>query len=258
MQAAIQPTSLHIEPIPAFADNYIWLLHNTRDAIVIDPGDAAPVIEALEAQSLTLRGILITHHHPDHINGVHTLLQQYAAPVYAPQYEQFNFPHTPLTEGSSVSIPSLNLNFAVMWLPGHTLGHIAYLSGDTLFCGDVLFGAGCGRLLGGTAEQMFNSLNRLKKLNPNTKIYCTHEYTTSNIDFALTLEPDNQALQARKQHTKDLRCANKATLPSTIELELKTNPFLRCHQDAIIHHSHAEKTDELSVFSKIRTLRNHY
>lgn len=250
--------AIQIEPIPAFEDNYIWLLHNTRDAIVIDPGDAAPVLASLKSKGLNLAAILITHHHADHMGGVADLLHQYTVPVYAPEYEQFPFDHTPITEGDNVIIPELNLTFNVMWLPGHTLDHIAFVNEAYLFCGDVLFGAGCGRLFEGTPEQMFHSLNRLKVLPPQTQVYCTHEYTAKNIDFALTLEPENPALLDRKQTVSQLRKAHQASLPSTIALELDTNPFLRCDQTSIKRHANMIETDELSVFTKIRALRNHY
>jgi len=254
----MQPNKLHIYPIPAFEDNYIWLLHNTRDAIVIDPGDALPVLQHLKANALHLSAILITHYHADHINGVAQLLQQFSAPIYAPQYEQYPFDHIAVADGDQVTLNELELTFNVMWLPGHTLGHIAYINELHLFCGDVLFSAGCGRLFEGTPRQMLDSLNRLKKLRPDTLVYCTHEYTAKNIDFALTLEPDNLDLHKRKIEVARLRRHNKASLPTSIGLELKTNPFLRCNQHTIIKNAKVEKDDELSVFSKIRTLRNHY
>lgn len=250
--------TIHIEPIPAFEDNYIWLLHNKRDAVVIDPGDASAVIKALEKRALNLQAILITHHHSDHIDGVEQLLTQYPAKVYAPQYEQYSFDHTPLSDGDEVMLSHLALTFNVMWLPGHTLGHIAYVNEEYLFCGDVLFGAGCGRLFEGSNTQMLNSLNRLKTLNGSTKVYCTHEYTAKNIGFALTLDPDNQDLIARGIDVSHLGQNDTPTIPSTIALEIKTNPFLRCDQESIMVNSGAENEDELSVFSKIRTLRNHY
>jgi len=254
----MQTERLYIEPIPAFEDNYIWLLHNTRDAVVIDPGDADPVINALTAKSLNLQTILITHHHADHINGVEQLLAQYPAQVYAPQYEQYSFDHIALTHGQSVNLNELALSFNVLWLPGHTLGHIAYVNEHYLFCGDVLFGAGCGRLFEGTPEQMLASLKQLKKLDPSIKVYCTHEYTAKNIAFARTLDPNNHDLVDRAADVASLRQRNRASLPSTIELEIKTNPFLRCNQQAIITHSGAKNKDELSVFTSIRALRNHY
>ena len=249
---------LHIQPIPAFDDNYIWLLHNGHDAVVVDPGDAAPVLLTLKKLELRLSTILITHHHFDHIDGVVALIEQFEPTVYAPQYEHFNFEHNTLKEGDALHLPELNLHFNVMWLPGHTLGHIAYVNEEMMFCGDVLFGAGCGRLFEGTPAQMFRSLNRLKQLNAVTKIYCTHEYTAKNISFALTLEPENEALIERARAVSALRANHLPTLPSTLALELETNPYLRCHQSAIFKNSHAKSTAPLAVFTAIRTLRNHY
>jgi hydroxyacylglutathione hydrolase len=249
---------LNIIPIPAFADNYIWLLHNSRHAVVVDPGDSQPVIAMLQKLNLTLAAILITHHHSDHVGGVTDLLAHQLVPVYAPKYETFNFKHTKLEEGDEVTLPEIGQTFHVMWLPGHTLGHIAYVNNETLLCGDVLFGAGCGRLFEGTPSQLLSSLNRLKSLNGSTKVFCAHEYTAKNIAFALTLEPDNADLLQRKINVQVLRAQQLPSLPSTIGLELKTNPFLRCEQAAIIKNSHAENRDELSVFTATRTLRNHY
>lgn len=249
---------LNIIPIPAFEDNYIWLLHQDGYAVVIDPGDAAPVIATLQKLNLTLAAILITHYHSDHIDGVADLLRFQSAPVYAPQYENFNFEHTRLAEGDEIHLPEIAQNFRVMWLPGHTLGHIAYINDDYLFCGDTLFGAGCGRLFEGTPAQMLMSLERLKKLNISTQVFCTHEYTAKNIAFALTLEPDNTDLQNRASAVNRLMQLKLPSLPSTIALELATNPFMRCNETSIIKNSHAVKSDALSVFTTIRTLRNHY
>jgi hydroxyacylglutathione hydrolase len=249
---------LNIIPIHAFDDNYIWLLHNTRHAVVVDPGDAAPVIAILEALNLTLTAILITHHHSDHVDGVSSLLAYRAVPVYAPQYENFNFEHIKLAEGDEITLSEIEQSFHIVWLPGHTLGHIAYINDETLFCGDVLFGAGCGRLFEGTPSQLFTSLNRLKILKGSTKVFCTHEYTAKNIAFALTLEPDNTDLLQRKIDVETQRAQQLPSLPSTIDLERKTNPYLRCNQTTIIQNSQAEKHDELSVFTAIRALRNHY
>lgn len=249
---------LNIIPIPAFDDNYIWLLHLNGYAVVVDPGDAKPVIATLQHLNLTLTAILITHYHSDHIDGVEDLLRFQAAPVYAPQYEKFDFEHIKLADGDEFHLPEIALSLRVMWLPGHTLGHIAYVNDDYLFCGDTLFGAGCGRLFEGTHAQMLQSLQRLKKLDSTTKVFCTHEYTAKNIAFALTLEPNNADLQARARRVKQLRQQQLSSLPSDIRLELATNPFLRCNQTNIIQNSHALNSDELSVFTAIRTLRNHY
>ncbi len=254
---------LNIIPIPAFDDNYIWLLHNGQNAVVVDPGDAAPVIKTLNALNLNLSAILITHHHSDHIDGVASLLAHQAlilqpVPVYAPQYENFNFEHIKLAENDEIHLPEIAQSFRIMWLPGHTLGQIAYVNDDYLLCGDTLFGAGCGRLFEGTPAQMLHSLNRLKLLKPSTKVFCAHEYTAKNIEFALSLEPDNADLMARKQQIQALRAQHLPSLPSTIDLELKTNPFFRCNQATIFNNSQAESSDELAVFTAIRSLRNHY
>ena len=259
---------LHIHAIPAFKDNYIWLLQKGRHVVVVDPGDAEPVTAYCEKKNLIISAILITHHHADHIGGVNQLLAakqlqgiqafDKQVPVYAPRYEQFHFKHTPLSDGDSIYLTEIDTQFNIMWLPGHTLGHIAYVNDDYLFCGDVLFGAGCGRLFEGTPAQMLVSLNRLKQLNTATKVFCTHEYTAKNIDFALTLEPENTQLLARKLATQHNRQQQIPSLPSNIALELQTNPFLRCNEASIIQHSNAENSAELSVFTAIRNLRNHY
>ena len=254
----IIPIPTTIIPVPAFADNYIWLLHNGQNAVVVDPGDAAPVIKILQELNLELTTILITHHHSDHIDGVPSLLAYRAVPVYAPQYENFNFKHIKVAENDEINLPEIAQSFRIMWLPGHTLGQIAYVNDDYLLCGDTLFGAGCGRLFEGTPAQMLQSLQRLKMLNPSTNIYCAHEYTAKNIEFALSLEPDNKDLIVRKQQTQAMRAKHLPSLPSTIDLELKTNPFFRCNQAIIIQNSQAESSDELSVFTAVRSLRNHY
>ncbi|MBA3696326.1 MAG: hydroxyacylglutathione hydrolase [Methylotenera sp.] len=250
---------LQIIPIPAFKDNYIWLLHNGTKAVIVDPGDAAPVIATLNQLSLSLSAILVTHHHHDHIGGVSTLLKHYSnAAIYAPRYENYNFKHHPVSEPNTVSLPEFGLDFSVIDLPGHTLGHIAYYSPDILFCGDTLFGAGCGRLFEGTPEQMFNSLKKLADLPPTTKVYCTHEYTLHNINFALFLEPNNTDLLQRKYDTEKLRHASEPSLPSTLILELATNPFLRCTNPEILLSLQLGNIPPLEVFKTIREMRNHY
>ena len=249
---------LHIVPIPAFDDNYIWLLHNKTHAVVVDPGDAQPVIHFLQNYNLILSAILITHHHADHIGGVTDLLNFCDVHVYAPQYESYAFKHTAVAENSVIELSEIAENFRVIWLPGHTLGHIAYYNDQYLFCGDTLFSGGCGRLFEGTPAQMLGSLNRLKQLNSATKVFCTHEYTTKNVAFAMTLEPSNLALKQRQQQVKQLRQQNLPSLPTTIGLELSTNPFLRCNEVEIWQNSQAKNKDELSVFTVIRSLRNHY
>lgn len=248
-----------IIPIPAFEDNYIWLIHNGTHAVAVDPGDAKPVLQTLSDLNLQLTDILITHHHSDHIDGVDTLLAHYPdITVYAPKQERYSFKHNAVSEPDQVALPEFNLSFDVIDLPGHTLGHIAYYSRGILFCGDTLFGAGCGRLFEGTAEQLYHSLQKLAELPADTKVYCTHEYTLHNIDFALTLEPHNSALQRRKYDTELLRNAALPSLPTSISLELNTNPFLRCSSDEIRSSVQLQGAQPVEVFRTLRVMRNHY
>lgn len=249
---------LNIIPIPAFQDNYIWLISNGTHAAVVDPGDAAPVIEALKQHDLRLCNILITHHHADHIGGVDALITEYSPQVYAPKKEQYTFTHNPVSDGQTIVIPELNVSFKVMDVGGHTLGHVAYYGANSLFCGDTLFGGGCGRLFEGTAAQMFASLQKIAKLPPETAVYCAHEYTEHNLKFANTVEKNNTALIERINITRKLREANIPTIPSSIELELATNPFLRCASPEIIRNLDLQHTDGIEVFSTLRQMRNNF
>ncbi len=256
---------LQIIPIPAFKDNYIWLLHNDGQAVVVDPGDPEPVITTLRDLQLQLSTILITHHHHDHIGGVNTLLSNYPqAQVYAPKKESYDFPHIAVEEPDTVKINQLDIALQVINVPGHTLGHIAYYlhiessEPSRLFCGDTLFGAGCGRLFEGTPAQMYHSLQKLAALPPQTEVYCTHEYTLHNLEFARTLEPNNSQLLARQLNTLQLRQHNQPSLPSTLQLELATNPFLRCDSPEIKASIQLHNADSLQVFTTIREMRNHY
>ena len=249
---------INIIPIPAFEDNYIWLLQQERNVVVIDPGDAEPVLALLKQNDWMLKAILITHHHHDHIGGVSALLEHYNVPVYAPDYGHYAFNHTPVKEGDVIQLPEISESFNVLWLPGHTLDHIAYVNAEHLFCGDVLFGAGCGRLFEGTPLQMLNSLNKIKQLPISTKIFCTHEYTLKNIQFARTLEPSNHQLELREKQVNELRKQNIPTLPSTLSEEIETNPFLRCLESEVIQNSGAKSSTEIDVFTTIRQMRNHY
>lgn len=253
--------NLQIIPISAFKDNYIWLIHNGVHAVIVDPGDSVPVIETLARLSLTLTTILITHHHHDHIGGVADLLKAFPQMVvYAPALEQYKFEHISIAEQDTIYLNDLNVTFAILDLPGHTLGHIAYYSEQhqLLFCGDTLFGAGCGRLFEGTPAQMFHSLQKLATLPITTKVYCTHEYTLHNINFALTIEANNLALIERHRYTQKLCESNTPTLPSTIELELATNPFLRCNSQEIQSSIKLINASQIETFSKLREMRNHY
>ena len=254
--------------LTAFADNYIWLLHDGLRAVVVDPGDAAPVHSALDSLKLTLAGILVTHHHADHVGGLVGLRARLQGPVYGPAGESIPGPCVPLNDGDSINV--MGLKFSVIDVPGHTAGHIAYLQqaaagtplpAPLLFCGDTLFSAGCGRLFEGTPAQMAHSLARLSGLPPDTQVCCTHEYTLSNLKFAAAVEPINDAVVSHTRQCQALRSQNLPTLPSRIGLELKINPFLRCHQAAVVaaaraHGAHSD--DPVDVFAALRTWKNSY
>ncbi|MFZ1548211.1 MAG: hydroxyacylglutathione hydrolase [Candidatus Nitrotoga sp.] len=253
---------LNIIPIPAFNDNYIWMLHDNQYAAVVDPGDAAPVLAYLNLHKLKLTAILCTHHHNDHVGGVKKLTELYSVPVYGPQLENIPCISHRLGEGDEIEIPELKIKLRVIDIPGHTLGHIAYFGADSVFCGDTLFGCGCGRLFEGTAAQLFHSLQRLANLPDETKVYCGHEYTEANIRFALVCEPDNASLQQRQADAQALRAAGRPTLPSTIALEKATNPFLRCAEPSVIattlSMTQIKETDETSIFTALRTWKNNF
>lgn len=243
--------------IPAFKDNYIWLLQRDRHAFVVDPGDAHPVVERLERDGLALAGILITHHHADHQGGVAALIQRWPVPVFAPASESITGRSHPLSGGESIDV--LGVPVRVLAVPGHTLGHLAYVAGDRLFCGDTLFGAGCGRLFEGTPAQMAASLDTLAALPPETLVHCAHEYTEANLRFALAVEPENPEIHQRVVKVASLRAAGQASVPSTLAEELATNPFLRCRVPAVIAaavRQGAVANDHVSVFAAVRAWRN--
>lgn len=222
---------LSISPLCAFDDNYIWLLRtaNSAKAVVVDPGQAGPVIRVLEEEHLQLAAILITHHHWDHTGGIDELLRhQPGAPVYGPANPKIPAIDHTIADGSVLCV--LGARFEVLAVPGHTLDHHAFYCPQerALFCGDTLFVAGCGRLFEGTPTMMFDSLNRLAKLPPDTRIYCAHEYTAANLRFAAAAEPENQVIAQRQRSVAQLREQGLPTVPSTIADELATNPFLRC------------------------------
>lgn len=245
--------------IPAFKDNYIWLLHRDRQAVVVDPGEAGPVLARLADDGLTLAGILITHHHADHQGGVAELTARYPVPVSAPANESITGRSEPLHGGENLSV--LGERVRVLAVPGHTAGHVAYLAGDRLFCGDTLFGAGCGRLFEGTPAQMAASLAAIAALPPATLIHCAHEYTEANLCFALAVEPDNPDIAARAARVAELRRAGLPSMPSTLAEELATNPFLRCRQPAVIAAAHrhgAADDSSVAVFTALRRWRNDF
>jgi len=213
----------------AFEDNYIWLIRGrSPDRVaIVDPGDAEPVLAALEKKHFQPVVILCTHHHGDHVGGIEDILRNYSVPVYGPARERIPAITHRLKEGDRVSLPELSLEFDVLDVPGHTAGHIAYYGAAMLFCGDTMFSAGCGRLFEGTPEQMYASLSKLAALPEETRIYCAHEYTEANLRFAAAVEPDNPDIQAHREWTRIVRARNQPTLPSTIGLEKRINPFLR-------------------------------
>ncbi|MDE2371612.1 MAG: hydroxyacylglutathione hydrolase [Burkholderiales bacterium] len=255
---------MNLAALPAFADNYIWMLHDGTRAVVVDPGDAAPVVEALQAQGLTLAGILVTHHHPDHVGGVDALRPLLRGPVWGPAREAIPAPFEPLREGDRIDV--LGLAFEVIDVPGHTAGHIAYAergaaAAPLLFCGDTLFSGGCGRLFEGTPAQMHDSLAKLAALPADSRVCCTHEYTLSNLRFARAVEPDNGDLADYQRHCSALRESGLPTLPSSIGLERRVNPFLRCSVPAVVaaaaRHG-AGGSDAISVFGALRQWKNDY
>lgn len=228
---------LTITPLAAFADNYIWVItaQGHPDCLIVDPGEAPPVEHFLKENGLTLNGILITHHHRDHTGAIEPLTRDRAVPVYGPR----SCPAVTHGVQDGDSLQAGSVMFRVLATPGHTLDHLAYFSQPqgvppVLFCGDTLFSAGCGRLFEGTAEQMQQSLDKLASLPDNTRLYCAHEYTRANLDFALAVEPDNPSLTARLTEVIQLRQNNQPTLPSTLTLEKQTNPFLRTREQPVI------------------------
>jgi len=251
---------LKILPLPALKDNYIWIIHNQQFAVVVDPGDAALVLEYLATHQLKLAAILCTHHHNDHVAGVSDLVAQRAVPVYFPQCEKVLGGTHAASEGVMIDVPELEIKFSVLDIPGHTAGHVAYVGAGGVFCGDTLFGCGCGRLFEGTATQLLHSLKKLAALPDDTQVYCGHEYTEANIRFALACEPENAQLIQRQKTVQSLRAAGQPTLPSNIALEKSTNPFLRCTVPAIVQavqqQSAIKQNDEISIFTAMRAWKN--
>jgi hydroxyacylglutathione hydrolase len=227
---------LDVVAIPAFEDNYIWLIldEGRQHAAIVDPGDAEPVLDYLSAHDITPCAILITHHHGDHTGGIHDLLAVHPMPVYGPAHECIPALTEPLKEGDHVVLDALGADFRVIDAPGHTRGHILYYGHGILFCGDTLFAGGCGRIFEGTPAQMYDSLNKIAALPDDTQVYCAHEYTEANLRFAEIAEPGNAALLTRIEQTRALRARGEATVPSRLGLEKQTNPFLRSEVTEIV------------------------
>lgn len=254
--------------LPAFSDNYIWLLHRAGEAIVVDPGDAEVVETALQKHGLTLRAILVTHHHADHVGGVALLHQRHGAKVYGPAREDVPAPFEPMTQDQSFDL--LGCHWVTLDVPGHTAGHVAYVCHEEgeqplLFCGDTLFAAGCGRVFEGTPAQMLHSLDALSALPDDSLVCCAHEYTLSNLRFALTVEPQNQDLQVFARQCQHLRDQGLPTVPTRLANERRINPFLRVRENAIresVSHQaqwhDAKNQNDVAVFAALREWKNNF
>lgn len=262
---------MELLPLPAFSDNYIWLLHNARQAVVVDPGDAAPVLAALRDHGLRLQAIVLTHHHHDHLGGVASVLHgagQSDTLVYGPANERLpgppGVPVVPVCAG--MQVPLLGMDWQVLDVPGHTQGHIAWYGphvpgGPVLFCGDVLFAGGCGRVFEGTPQQMHASLQTLAALPADTQVCCAHEYTLSNLRFARSVEPHNSDIAHYQTWCEARRHNGMPTLPTLIGRELAINPFLRCQQPDVVQAAlhfdpHLNPNDPASVFAALRAWKN--
>ena len=254
---------MQVHAVPAFQDNYLWVIAEGSRAAVVDPGDAAPIERFLAANGLELTAILATHHHGDHVGGLAALAERWKCPVFGPAHEAIPGIGTRLGEGDAITVPGLALALDVLDVPGHTAGHIAYVRrGDDpmVFCGDTLFACGCGRLFEGTPAQMSVSLAKLARLDEATRVYCAHEYTLSNIRFAEAVEPGNRRLAQRKERDKARRERGEPTVPSTVGEERATNPFLRCEVPEVVasaeRHAGRKLDGPVEVFAEIRAWKN--
>lgn len=252
-----------ISAIKAFTDNYIWSVHNDKHALVVDPGDAKPVIAFLNEHAISLEVILITHHHYDHTGGIAELREHYPhVKIYGPHNPNIKGLTHRLSENDSVDIAVFGLSFDILQTPGHTLDHIVYVNEDFIFCGDTLFSGGCGRMFEGTPEVFHASLQKLATLPASTKVYCTHEYTQANLEFAISIEPQNKALLAYRDWVIKQRKAEQITLPSSIENECAINPFLRCHntsvKQSVFKNVGNTTINDVETFAKLRQLKDNF
>ncbi|HEY4126473.1 MAG TPA: hydroxyacylglutathione hydrolase [Gammaproteobacteria bacterium] len=248
---------MNLIPVPAFTDNYIWLLTDAAgNAAVVDPGDATPAEQAIASRQFKLGAVLLTHHHPDHMGGAAALAARHSCPVFGPAREARDAVTVPLTDGQELELPGLGTRLRVLDIPGHTAGHIAFTGHGILFCGDTLFSAGCGHPFEGTPAQMYGSLARLAALPASTLVCCGHEYTVKNLRFAATVEPGNLAVHEYAARCDARRARGESTLPSTLGLEKEVNPFLRCESPTVMqaasrHAGHTMK-DAVETFAVIR------
>lgn len=256
---------LNVTPVKAFTDNYIWLIHGRRDrdlVAIVDPGDAQPVMDQLVRDGLGAAAILVTHHHADHVGGISELAGELRIPVYGPATETIPNCDVSLGEGDRVCLEDMDVEFSVMDCPGHTAGHIAYHGHGALFCGDTLFSAGCGRLFEGTPAQMTSSLEKLAELPDDTRVFCAHEYTLSNLRFAAAVEPENQDIASYTARAEELRAREQATVPSTLGLEKTVNPFLRYREPAVRKaaeaHTGERLDDPVAVFAAVRAWKDRF
>ncbi|WP_038498942.1 hydroxyacylglutathione hydrolase [Candidatus Palibaumannia cicadellinicola] len=250
---------MNLISISALTDNYIWILYNDhQECLVIDPGEAIPVLQTLSTNKLRLTSILLTHHHDDHVCGVPMLLQYFPVSVYGPQETIKQGANIILKEGDNITL--LDINFDILSFPGHTLGHIGYYSDPWLFCGDTIFSAGCGKIFEGTPKQMYESCQKINKLSPNTLICSGHEYTLVNLAFAASLLPDNNVINSYQLDMQQLIIQKKQIQPSTLYLERLINPFFLCHdlnlQKAINFYPKLGET--WKVFSIVRQKRDQF
>jgi hydroxyacylglutathione hydrolase len=255
-------SQLEIVRVPALSDNYVWLAHDpaTAATAVVDPAEVAPVLKALEQRGWRLTHILNTHHHADHVGGNIALKRQFGCTVVGPRADRDRIPEIETEVGESDTYRLGEAEAHVYDVPGHTRGHIAYWfpESQALFCGDTIFAMGCGRLFEGTPQQMWSSLSKLRKLPPETRVYCAHEYTQSNARFALTVEPTNQMLHQRARAVDMMRARGEPTVPSTMGEELATNPFLRADKPELIAAAGLAGKPPAEAFAEIRRRKDKF